>query len=419
MGRWALLGLLLGLAMTVRWQNALLVLFPGADWLSRAWNAQRAGAGRAESPSIARAVVVFGACALAGFLPQMLAWQAIYGTPLAVSPLSPKMLWAQPAVGRLLWSSNNGLFSTSPVTYVAALGLLLLPRRDRLFGWSALGVMTLAIYVNASVEDWWAGASYGARRFDGVVPLFVVGLGLAAGHLAALVARRPAFAVNFLLLAFVAWNLTFMAAGRTGGERLLPPLSFGAMSARQAEVLHGWIGHPFSYPASLWFSARTGLAPGRYDRLSAEFLSDASRPYGKIDIGGNDEDHLLGGWHGIETDPDGTTWRWTSDASTLLVPLDHPAPLLLQARIVPFTYSTSPDVSVGARVNGRRYGPIRVPAGGWQRIEIPVEARAWKAGVNVVEWLWMNAAAPSTVGLGADTRVLGARVDFVRVEVAR
>jgi hypothetical protein len=418
--QWGVTGLLAGIAMTMRWQNAVLLVFPAAEWLRVAWSARRA----ASNPAGLRGAVVagcaFAAAAIIGFLPQMLAWQAIYGAPLAASPLSPRMFWTHPAVVGVLWSSRNGLFATSPIVYLAAIGLLFVPRRDRWFGWSALAAFALAIYVNASVEDWWAGASYGARRFDGIVPLFVVGLCVAVEWARALVAKRPAWAVNAALLALVLWNLTFMAASKSSDPALMPPFSFGRVSARQAETLHGWVGHPFSYPVNLWFALRNGLSPARYDHLGFEFLSEPERPYGKIDIGKYDESFLLDGWYPGETDPDGTTWRWTAGESTVLIPLDHPAPILLQARVIPFTYAASPEASVAARVNGRRYGPIRVPAAaGWQRIEIPVEAAAWRSGVNRVEWLWLTAAAPSAVGAGPDNRVLGARVDFVRVQLAQ
>jgi hypothetical protein len=103
----------------------------------------------------------------------------------------------------------------------------------------------------------------------------------------------------------------------------------------------------------------------------------------------------------------------------VLIPLDHVAPLLLQVRAIPFTYDGGPDGSLAVKVNGRRFGPVRVSGGGWQRAEIPVEAAAWRPGINRVELLWLSAAIPARVGAGADPRQLGARVDFVRVQVAR
>ncbi len=416
--QWAMLGLLAGLAMTVRWQSAVVLVFPAVEWAAaaaRARTTRRLGDWR----GIVVPGVLFAAGAIVGFLPQMLTWQAIYGAPLAVSPLSPKMLWAHPAITGMLWSSRNGLFATSPITYLGAAGLVLVPRKHRLFGWSAIVVFCAAVYVNACVEDWWAGASYGPRRFDGVIPLLVVGLAAACDALRGLIQKRPMVAVAALLVSLVAWNLTYMAVALTSGFGLSAPRSFGDVSARQATMLHRWMGHPFSYPANLWFSMRNGLSPSRYDILAFEFLSEPDRPYGKVDVGRGDDAYLLDGWYDGEEDPDGTTWRWSAAEAGVLIPLDHAAPLLLQVRAIPFTYDGGPDGSLAATVNGRRFGPVRVSGGGWQRAEIPVEAAAWRPGINRVELLWLSAAIPARVGAGADPRQLGARVDFVRVQVAR
>ena len=134
----------------------------------------------------------------------------------------------------------------SPITYLGAAGLVLVPRKHRLFGWSAIVVFCAAVYVNACVEDWWAGASYGPRRFDGVIPLLVVGLAATCDALRGLIEKRPMAAVAALLVALVAWNVTYMAVALTNGFGLSAPRSFGDVSARQATALHRWVGHPFS-----------------------------------------------------------------------------------------------------------------------------------------------------------------------------
>ena len=59
----------------------------------------------------------------------MLAWQSIYGTLLARSPVGPQIRWTSPQLVDILWSARNGLFSSAPVLYLAALGLVLLSHR--------------------------------------------------------------------------------------------------------------------------------------------------------------------------------------------------------------------------------------------------------------------------------------------------
>src|SRR5262249_3902384 len=117
---WALLGLLIGLSALIRWQNLLFALLPGIDALRLFVQAWRAG----DRVLLRRTAIgsgVFLACAFLAFLPQMLAWRAIYGTLIARSPVGPQIRWTDPHLVDILWSSRNGLFSTSPILYLGAI----------------------------------------------------------------------------------------------------------------------------------------------------------------------------------------------------------------------------------------------------------------------------------------------------------
>jgi len=263
---------------------------------------------------IGLAVIAILGCAFVAFLPQLVAWNAIYGSPIAVSPLSPKMLWLSPDPVRMLWSSRNGLFSTSPVTYLAALGLVVFAVRDRRFGRLALAVFALAVYVNASVEDWWGGAAFGARRFDGTMPLLAVGLAAAVDVLRRWNAKRPLAGVAAVLGLLVLWNIGAIAAGVAGRFGGSVPQSFADLAVDQARTLSRWFGHPFSYPANLIYAAREGVAPVRYDFFAFPMLGDPTRPYGRVDIGGRDEAYLGDGWYQAYAMPDGTTPRRSSSS---------------------------------------------------------------------------------------------------------
>jgi len=411
--QWAALGVLGGLMLAIRWQNLVFAAFPAWEFASGMVSAP----GAAERRTLAWRGALFAACAFAAFSPQLIAWNAIYGSPVAVSPLSPKMLWLSPDPVRMLWSSRNGLFSTSPVTYLAALGLLVFAIRDRAFGRLALAVFVLSVYVNASVEDWWGGAAYGARRFDGTVPLLAVGLAAAADGLRRWIAKRPLAAVLALLALLVLWNLTAMAAavaGRFGGAM---PQSFSDLAVDQARTLSRWFGHPFSYPVNLIYAARERVAPFRYDVFAFPMLGDPGRPYGRVDIGLGDEAYLGDGWYQAETLPDGSTARWSRATAEVLLPLDRPAPLTVQLRLRPFSYPGA-SLNLAARINGRQFGPFPLSAD-WQRVDFPTDASAWTAGVNRLELVWMGAGVPAAVGVNADTRELGGQVDYVRIQIAR
>src|SRR5688572_29357666 len=260
---WIGLGALAGFAGLVRWQSVIFALLPAMEalWaLVALWRA-----GRARDTGAIRATLVGGVAfmlaATVAFVPQMLAWRAIYGHYLAVSPVGPQIYWAHPRLVDVLFASQNGLFATSPILYVSAIGLVLFARRRPAVGVPAVVAVAAMIYFNASIQDWWGSAGYGGRRFDGTLPLFVIGAAAAIDGLARLLARRPRLVGAAVFAVAAIWNGTLRAGVRDGQIPFGAPMSFGAAGAEQARVLHRWIGHPFSWPANLWFAFRHGVSP--------------------------------------------------------------------------------------------------------------------------------------------------------------
>lgn len=201
LGRSIVLGALGGLVALVRWQDAVVLLLPMAEAI-----ADRYG-NRERSIVLALRLAVLGATASVVFVPQLLAWQAIYGTPILIPQGTGFMQWSQPAIPAALFSLRRGLFAWTPALLPAVAGLVLLIRRDRLAGWSAVLVMTVTLYVSASVQDWWAGEAFGSRRFVGYGVFFA--LGLAALLAWPPLARRPRL-IGWVSLALVAYNLLFL-----------------------------------------------------------------------------------------------------------------------------------------------------------------------------------------------------------------
>lgn len=404
--RWGALGLIAGLMMAIRWQNALFLLLPALELAAL----------RHQGRAALKAAAVFTAATAVAFAPQMLAWLAIYGRPLAVSPISPQILWTQPHIVDVLWSSRNGLFALSPALYAAAIGLPFVVRLNRRFGLAAIAITLLMVYLNASVEDWWGGAGYGGRRFDSLIPIFVVGTAALFVRIRDIAARRPAIVTGGIFIVLLLWNVTFMNLATSGAFRIGQPLAFETVAAGQAAVAHRWFGHPFSWPLNLFYSARYGVAPWRYDVLGpGRFLADPSRPYGRVDIGLADEPFLEEGWHAREQDGP-MTFRWAARDAIVLLPLDRPAALRVQVRVQPLGYAGSPPQQVTVAINGNAQPPAPV-APGWSTIELTVDAGQWRAGVNRVGLRFAWAARPADVGLGGDLRELAAQVDYVRVQI--
>ncbi|GMV20574.1 MAG: hypothetical protein AMXMBFR57_05230 [Acidimicrobiia bacterium] len=395
--QWFLLGLLGGVMVIMRWQNALVLIVPGLLV--------------ARQPRLTAAMA---GGVLLGALPQMWTWHALYGEWITQPPVSPRLLWWQSQWIDVLWSSRSGLFAMSPLAYLGAIGLIPLWRRHRLL--AVMGALTLIAitWTNGAVEDWWAGASFGGRRFDSTLPFLVSGLAALGLTVTAWVQRHPVRMAAALLSLLVLWNVTLMAVARSGVYRLGTIVSFGDLAAEQARVAQSWMGHPASWPANLIWAAANGVGPARFDLLRPNrFLGDPTRPYGRVDIGSGDDVYVLDGWYGPESVGD-VTFRWADQSAGVVVPLTGAAPLFLQVQVTPFEAAGLDSQVMTARVNGHDLPAVTLAAG-WQRIEIPTEASVWQAGLNRVVLTFARATRPLDVG-GSDGRALAAAVDYIRIQ---
>ena len=417
---WALLGLLAGFMALIRWQNLLFALLPGIDAVVALVRAARSN-DRASAGQTLTGSGVFLGCLAIAFLPQMLAWQAMYGAPIARSPVGPQVRWTDPHVVDILWSARNGLLSTAPILYLGAIGLAAFAIARPAIGVPALLTVAVMVYFNACIQDWWGSAGYGGRRFDGTIPFFALGLAAFVHHAARLVQRHAMGTVIGLLVALAIWNAALMGAAQDGAIRIGETLSFDRAWAAQARVVHRWVGNPFTYPASLFFAARNDVSPGDYDLLSTNrFLADPLQPYGRVDLGSDDEWLVDDGWHAPERDGD-ATFRWAASPAALRIPLDHAARLRVQVRAHAFAFPGAPAQTLALHVNGSTAAAgscaaLPVPPG-WQVIECAIDAGAWRAGVNRLELRFGYVQRPVDVGAGADGRPLAAAVDWIRISV--
>jgi hypothetical protein len=412
-GGWLALGVLAGVMTLIRWQNLLFALVPACDAIGALVAAWRRG-DRAALRHVLTGGVVFTITAAVTFLPQMIAWKAIYGSWLAVSPVGPKIRLLDPQLVLTVFSSRNGLVAMSPILYVALAGLGLFAWRHRRAGGPLVLAVLIMIWFNASVQDWWGSDGFGGRRFDGIIPIAALGLATALEGLTELARTRPQWVVAGAAGLLVAWNATLMTAAQRGIVRLGEAVDYGRVGAAQAQIWHEWIGHPFSYPANLWFALRNAVSPAAYDRLGpALFLGDPLQPTGRIDVGGDDALLIGAGWFGPEQDG-ATTYRWSDAGSELLVPLAHQTALTIQIRLRAFTYVGAPPQLLTIETGRQTFGPFPVAAD-WDVINIETPADAWRTGLNRVRLRFDYATRPLDVGPGQDGRALAAAVDVFRV----
>jgi tetratricopeptide (TPR) repeat protein len=163
----------LALATLVRWQNILFGLIPAALWVERLGrrNGERSSKSHFLFPLLAAAVF------LAIFSVQMFYWWAQVGKFLTIPQGGGFMHWRSPEMYRVLFGWH-GLYYFHPLFLLATGGFLifLCGAKQRVLGAVLILCVALMTYVNAAAGDWWAGTSFGARRFCSTVPLFAVGL---------------------------------------------------------------------------------------------------------------------------------------------------------------------------------------------------------------------------------------------------
>jgi hypothetical protein len=176
-------GLALGLAVLVRWQ---LLLYAVALGLALAWGAGRAKGWRA---GLAAGLWVAAGLGLYCAVCALYFWR-FFGAPLLVPN---DVITGQTFVGaplrylpQVLAAGQNGWLSWSPIAGLGLAGLagIALGRAGQ---WRALALAGLAgialeLALNGSIDDWYAGWSFGQRRMTEAYPLLAIGLAWLIGR---------------------------------------------------------------------------------------------------------------------------------------------------------------------------------------------------------------------------------------------
>jgi hypothetical protein len=174
--QWIVLGLAAGLMMNVYYPNAILMMVPGIEAL--------AGYRRLRRPArwggLLRDHACFLGVAFVALLPTLLTRWAVFGHPFESGyPSMGEWNWTSPVWLSVLFSSDHGLLSWTPVVIPALLGLFWTWRKDGLLGGGLLLSVLAYGYFIASYPDWDGLSSFGNRFFISLTPVFVIGLAAA------------------------------------------------------------------------------------------------------------------------------------------------------------------------------------------------------------------------------------------------
>jgi hypothetical protein len=235
--QWIALGLMAGLMGNVYYPNAMVLIFPALEILQIVLE-KRKESDRAAQPILALALDfgVFLVVFLASLFPTFVTRQIIYGNPFESGyPAISTWNWASPVLAKILFSSDHGLFSWTPILALAVLGLPFLIKRDVLLGLGSLLTFLAFYYFMASYPDWDGLSSFGNRFFVSLTPIFILGLAALLSSLSSglVGARRAAGVAGPVVALLVAWNLGFIFQWGTHMVPARGEISWGAMVHNQ------------------------------------------------------------------------------------------------------------------------------------------------------------------------------------------
>jgi len=241
LGQWILLGAIAGLMLDVYYANVMLfVIFPLEALREYAAAVRKA---TPTTPSVAQLMArhaAFAAAAILSMAPTFIAHRIIYGGIFETGYIPIGFWnWGSPYLFSVLFSSNHGLISWTPVVLFAVIGLVAFWRSVPRTGLVFLAAALAFYYFIASYPDWAGISSYGSRFFVSLTPLFILGLAVFLDRFTRIFrTRRAALSVACVFLAcFVFWNVGLMFQW---GTHLIPargPISFSEMIRNQFLVV--------------------------------------------------------------------------------------------------------------------------------------------------------------------------------------
>ena len=245
LSQWLVLALITGLMLNVYYANAMVLAVLAIEVVRQyylVFHPQRPGS-TYSSPRVSELLLrhaLFITTLLVCLLPTVITRYIVYGSPFESGSVPLRdWLWFSPAFFAVLFSSNHGLLSWTPILLLSIVGLFFFWRWQRRAGTPFLAAF-LAFYLFISCYPDWPGiSSFGNRFFVSLTPLFIIGLAVSFDRFAQLArSQRTAFiAVIALLVVATLWNAGLMFQW---GAHLIPargPISFSEVAHNQVFVV--------------------------------------------------------------------------------------------------------------------------------------------------------------------------------------
>lgn len=196
----AILGVLAGLAVLVRWQEALALILP-AGILAQKYLQKKLKI---------RQALLSATIAVILFIPQIAVWRYLFGSFLVVPQGQNFIKFEHLKIFEVLFSGTHGLFSWHPLLFLGLIGLVFSYKKDRLLFYLLLSVFIGQILINASLVDWWGGSAFGARKMIGTLFVFAYGFAFLLDRF--YVKRCIYWGLLLVLLLGSLWNYLLMVS---------------------------------------------------------------------------------------------------------------------------------------------------------------------------------------------------------------
>ncbi len=237
LGQWAVLGLIAGLMGNVYYPNAILLIFPALEIVFLFLGKQRDD-GRPAVPmqNVTFDFTVFIVIFVASLAPTFISRQIIYGRPFETGyPAIWTWNWTAPALLKILFSADHGMFLWTPILILSVAGLPFLIKRDALLGAGSLLTFLAFYYFIASYPDWDGLSSYGNRFFVSLTPIFIFGLAALISSFANWLGKpsRAVAVAGPILALLIFWNLGFIFQWGTHMVPARGEISWSAMVHNQ------------------------------------------------------------------------------------------------------------------------------------------------------------------------------------------
>ncbi|MFC1495892.1 glycosyltransferase family 39 protein [Candidatus Margulisiibacteriota bacterium] len=174
---WIFLGLIAGATVLIRPQNIFSIAIALLVELFYEYKKE----GTANFIRRFRPIATVGSLIVLFFVPQMIAWKLQYGQWLTVPQGKGVFVWSQAYkyIHLVLFSTNHGLITYTPIVLFAIIGLFLFYKdvKNRHLFYTFFLMLITQIYINSGVViDWACGSGFGSRRHMSLSIVFALGI---------------------------------------------------------------------------------------------------------------------------------------------------------------------------------------------------------------------------------------------------